>query len=228
MARKHVVIVGAGGHGREVAEILCSRKDQDFAVLGFVDEATHLQKTSINGLPVLGDWSWFDTVAHDTVAVICAVGLPEVRKQLVQRATEIGLSFCNAISPSATISPAAKIGQGVMVFPQVSVGPNCFVGDHTIINVGSTVSHDTRLEHYVTLNPGVHLAGNVSIGEGCNVGIGAGVIHQVSIGAWSIIGAGASVVDDLPQNVTAVGLPARAISTREKGWHERVTGVTRQ
>jgi len=224
---KHVVIIGAGGHGREVAEILRSC-EQGPTVLGFIDESPDLQSTVIDGLPVLGDWSWFDTAERDDLAVICGVGLPEIRKQLATRAKEIGLTFCSAISPAATISPSAHVGEGVMIFPHTFISTHCFIGDHAIVNAGATVSHDTRVGSYAMLNPGVHLAGNVRIGEGCYVGIGASVIQQVSVGAWSIIGAGAAVVEDLPENVTAVGVPARTIATRGKGWHERLTGSARQ
>jgi sugar O-acyltransferase (sialic acid O-acetyltransferase NeuD family) len=213
-----------------VADILRNRHTPNCAKqpIGFVDDDPALLGRSVNGVPILGNWSWFETAKRDEFAVICAIGLPEVRKQLVKRATEIGLTFCSAISSSARISPEAEIGVGVMIFPNASVSTNCFVGDHAIISVGSTISHDTRLDSFATLNPGVHVAGDVSIGEGCYLGVGASVIQQVSIGSWSTVGAGAAVVDNLPENVTAVGVPARPIATREKGWHERVTGSIRQ
>lgn len=87
------------------------------------------------------------------------------------------------------------------------------------------MSHDTKLGDYSTLNPGVNLAGNVSIGEGCYLGIGCSVIQSITIGPWTTVGAGAAVTRDLPANVTAVGVPARVIKTKETGWHEKSTGV---
>jgi sugar O-acyltransferase (sialic acid O-acetyltransferase NeuD family) len=218
-----VVIIGAGGHGREVAEILGHQTQAGVAVqvVGFIDENQSLHGHTVDGLPVLGDWSWFDEVDRTAVAVICAVGLPQVCRRLVQKARARGLSFVNAISPLAHVSPAAKLGWGIVVFPRVIVSTAVCLGSYCSLNVGVTVSHDTHVGKYSTLNPGVHLAGSISIGEGCYVGMGTNVIHGRSIGSWTVIGAGAAVVHDIPANVTAVGVPARVIKTRKEGWHER-------
>lgn len=219
---KRVVIIGAGGHGREVAEILRhqERQGNGSPVLGFIEDDAKLHHQVINDLPVLGDWSWFATVDRSEIAVICAVGLPHLRKHLVERAKSSGLLFTNAISPLAYLSPEAKLGEGLMIFPHSFVSTGSSIGDHSIINAGATVSHDTKIGRYGTINPGVHLAGNVLIGEGCYLGIGSSVIHSVSVGAWTTIGAGAAVIRDLPDNVTAVGVPARVIKTKEKTEHE--------
>jgi sugar O-acyltransferase (sialic acid O-acetyltransferase NeuD family) len=218
---KRVIIIGAGGHGREVAEILMhsARQAGDPLVLGFIVDEPDLHDKVINDLPVLGDWSWFETIDRNEIAVICAVGLPHLRKRLVERATSSGLSFANAISPLAHLSADAKIGKGVMIFPNSFISTNSFIGDHVIVNVGATISHDTKVGRYATINPGVHLAGNVSVGEGCHLGIGCSVINGVSIESWTTVGAGATVIRELPENVTAVGVPARIIKTKEKGWH---------
>lgn len=216
-SEKPIVIIGAGGHGREVAEILRyqSQHERGPKVLGFVDDGPDRYQEVINDLPVLGDWSWFDRIDRNEVAVICAIGLPQDRKQLVDRAASSGLSFARAVSNLAYVSPNAKIGAGVMIFGETFVSTNTSIGDHVIINVGGSVSHDTRVDRFGTINPGVHLAGDVSIGEGCYLGVGSSVIQRVSIGPWSVIGAGAVVTRDLPADVTAVGVPARVIKTRK-------------
>jgi acetyltransferase EpsM len=102
------------------------------------------------------------------------------------------------------------------MFPFSLAGANTFIDDHAILNVAATVSHDTRIGPYSMLNPGVHLAGNVTVGEGCYLGVSSSIIHGLSIGSWTTIGAGAVVVRDLPENVTAVGVPARVIRTNEQ------------
>jgi sugar O-acyltransferase (sialic acid O-acetyltransferase NeuD family) len=213
---KRVVIIGAGGHGREVADILRhqAQHNPDLNILGFVDEA-HGLPAVINGLPILGDWAWFETVDKGAVSVVCAVGMPRVRKRLVERAKAIGLSFINAISPSAHISPTAKLGEGLMLFPQSFASTDSIIGDHAIVNVAATVSHDTKVGPYGTLNPGVHLAGSVVVHEGCYLGMGACVIQGVSIGPWASVGAGAVVLRDLPADVTAVGVPACVLKAKE-------------
>lgn len=215
---KRVVIIGAGVHGREVAEILRHQAEQgaDIRTLGFVDEDRDLRGRAIDDLPVLGDWTWFDGVDRSEVAVICASGFSETRQRLVQRARSLGLSFTNAIFPLAHISPQARIGEGVVIYQNGIACRGTLIGDHAIINSGSIVSHDTEIGAYGTLNPGVNLAGNVSIGEGCYLGIGCSVIQGIRIGAWTTIGAGAAVIRDLPEGVTAVGVPAKIIKTKEK------------
>jgi sugar O-acyltransferase (sialic acid O-acetyltransferase NeuD family) len=195
-------------------------------VLGLVVDHPQSHDAAVGRLPVLGDWSWFEGVERGGLAVICAVGSPQARKRLVERAAAKGLSFASAVSPLAYLSPEAKIGEGVMIFPHCFASAGSLIGDHAIVNVGATVSHDTRVSRYGTLGPGVHLAGNVSVGEGCYLGIGSSVINGVSIGEWSTVGGGAVVTKDLPENVTAVGLPARVIKTKEKGWHEQTTGFS--
>jgi sugar O-acyltransferase (sialic acid O-acetyltransferase NeuD family) len=227
---KRVVIIGAGAHGREVAEILRQPSQQGKApeVLGFVDDTPALQHQVIDELPILGDWAWFQGIDRSEVAVICASGFSHTRKMLVERAKACGFGFANAISNVAYISPHSKIGEGVVIHQHAIACRGTLIEDHAILNLGSIVSHDTRIGCYGTVNPGVSLAGNVSIGEGCYLGIGSSVIQGISIGPWTTIGAGAAVVRDLPDNVTAVGVPARVIKRREKGWHEQATGSAGQ
>lgn len=226
MPWKRVVIIGAGGHAREVAEILGhqARESSGPRVLGFVVDNPENHTAEVGRLPVLGDWSWFEGANRDGLAVICAVGLPQLRKRLVEQAAAKGLPFASAVSPLAYLSPEAKLGEGGMVFPHSFASAGSSIGSHTIVNVGASVSHETRVSRYGTLSPGVRLAGNVSVGEGCYFGVGSSVIDGVSIGEWVIVGGGACVTKDLPDNVTAVGLPARVIKTRERGWHEQTRG----
>lgn len=224
---KRVVILGVGVHGREIAEILRYRRQQGDNVepLGFINNDQDLNQKTVDGLPVLGDWSWFEGVDRKEIAVISASGFSEVRKRIADRAKALGLTFTNAIFPQAYVSPDAHVGEGVVICQNGIACRGASIGDHSIINLGAIVSHDTRLGSYSTLNPGVNLAGNISIGEGCYLGIGCSVIQGIKIGSWTIVGAGAAVVSDLPANVTAVGVPAKVIRTREKGWHEQLTSA---
>ena len=218
-----VVIIGAGGHAREVLEILlvCQAKGHEVEPLGFIDEHPGNHGHTLDGFLVLGDLRWFQGVDRSEIEVICAVGTPQVCRKLAQRAWALGLRFASAISPQACVSPHARIGQGVMIFPNVIVNTGAVIGDHVILNVSATVSHDTVVGDFCNINPGAHLAGNVTVGEGCYIGMGANVIQGVTIGHWSIVGAGAVVVRDVPANATAIGIPAKVIKRREEGWHER-------
>lgn len=210
-----VVILGAGAHAREILEILRQPAANKLEVVGFIDENSSLHGQRVDDAPVLGGWSWLEGVDRSEVGVICGSGFSKARKLMVEKASSIGLKFVNAISSLAHISPNAKVGEGVVLYANTTVGTGSFVGDHVAINVGANIGHDTSVAAFGTLNPGVNLAGNVRIGEGCLLGIGCSVIQGMTIGAWSTIGAGAVVIRNLPDNVTAVGVPARVIETRE-------------
>jgi sugar O-acyltransferase (sialic acid O-acetyltransferase NeuD family) len=210
---KEVVIIGAGGHAREVLEILlsCRANGSGVHVLGFIEEDARTGATMC-GLPILGDFRWFDSFETGRVEVICAVGTPEITKSLVLKARKLGLRFASAISPLALISPSASIGRGVMIFPNVVVSCGVSIGNYVTLNVATTVSHDSRVGDYSSISPGVHIAGGVSIGRGCFAGMGCNVIQGVSVGDRSVLGAGAVVLDDVPAGVTSAGVPARIVS----------------
>ncbi|HKP84687.1 MAG TPA: acetyltransferase [Blastocatellia bacterium] len=214
---KRIVIIGAGGHGREVADIIRhqARAGGRIEALGFADDNRDLHGQNLDGLPVLGDLSWFEGVDRRDVTVVCAVGSPRICRLLVERAREIGLGFANVISPLANVSSFARLGEGVTVFPNVTINTGALVDSYSILNIAATVSHDAKVGRYCNINPGVHLAGSVTIGEGCYIGMGANVIQGLTVGAWSVVGAGAAVIRDLPGGVTAVGVPARIIKRRE-------------
>ncbi len=138
---KRVVIIGAGGHGREVAEVLRHQMEAKGGPepIGFVDDNTNLHGKEFDKLPVLGDFSWF-TKNDSQTGVICAVGTPRICRGLVERAAGIGLVFVSAISPLAQVSPLAKVGRGVVVFPGVIANTGSRIGSHSILNIASTVS----------------------------------------------------------------------------------------
>lgn len=221
---KRVVVIGAGGHGREVADILRAQGETD--VIGFVDEKREIHGNDVDGLRVLGDWAWFEGVDRAEIAVVCAVGLPESCRRLTQHAESLGLSFATAISPLAHISRFARLGEGVTVFPFAVINTGAVVESHGILNIAATASHDTKIGRYANINPGAHLAGNVTIGEGCYIGMGANVIQGRSIGAWSVVGAGAVVTRDVPAGVITAGVPAKILRTKE-GMNEQPTCHTR-
>lgn len=213
-----MVIVGAGGHGRDTLDVFqaCNvAAPGSWDVLGFVSEVEGEHGREVAGVPVLGGWSWFETQARASwPLVVCAVGDPALRRRLVARATELGLSFASVAHPAAVVPPNAVVGTGVLISAGVMTTSSMRLGDHVIVNLGCTVAHDAVLEDFVTLAPGVHVSGHVQIGADCDLGTGAVVLPKVKIGARSIIGAGAVVTRDLPTDVTAVGVPARVIKRR--------------
>jgi sugar O-acyltransferase (sialic acid O-acetyltransferase NeuD family) len=215
-----VVVVGAGGFAREVQDVIrnCNYPNFQYELLGFIDDFAPVGK-DLHGAPVLGDFDWFKTSDAEDVFAVVGVGAPEVRRKLVKKAEALGVAFVSLADPSVVASPFVKMGKGVVICPGVILTNNITIGDHVHLNLSSTVGHDAVLEDYVTTAPGVHINGNNLIKEGAYFGTGANLNEKITVGEWSIIGSGASVVRDIPANVTAVGCPAKVIKTREEGWY---------
>lgn len=213
---KPVVIVGAGGFGREVLEIF---KDQNkislrWNILGFIDENMELQGEEINNYQVLGGLDWLRKHKANGLGCVCAIGSPETRKQVVQKLREMGVDFYNAIHPSVIISEFVKLGQDVIICAGSVLTVNIKIGDHVHIDTNCSVAHDAVIGNYCRLNPGVKINGNDHLGDGVYVGTGATFIQGISIGKWSTIGAGAVVIEDIPEKVVAVGVPAKVVKQK--------------
>lgn len=216
---KSVVVVGAGGFGREVLEIF---KDQNavsrtWNILGFIDENEELYGKMLNGYPVLGGLNWLRKHNNDNLGCVCAIGTCEIRKRVVEKLEEIGINFCNAIHPSVIMSEFVELGQDVIICAGTILTVNIKIEDHVHINLNCTIGHDVVIGRYCTINPMVAINGNNHLGEGVYVGSGATFVQQVSVGSWSIIGAGAVVIEDIPEKAVAVGVPAKVVKRKRIG-----------
>jgi len=218
---KEVVIIGAGGHARDILDICeaCNQDKLTYEVLGFiVDQQYGSPGTRINDIPILGDFGWLEQQSARIFAT-CAVGDPQKRYWLTQRAYQVGCRFFNLIHPNAILTRWITLGEGVVITAGCVLTNQITIGNHVHINLGCTIAHDVVLEDFVTLSPGAHISGNVRIGPGCYVGTGANVIQKLRLGAWSVVGAGSAIVKDVPPNTTVVGVPGKVIKTRMPGWH---------
>lgn len=206
-----MIIVGAGGHAQVVANILLQMKDDGGTAIpiGYVDDDSTLAGTELLGLPVLGPTADLETISHD--AVILAIGDNQTRKRLFNTLDTGSHQFIAACHPSAVIGRDVSIGAGVMIAANVVINAGSTIGDDVILNTACTIDHHNRIGDHAHIGPGANLGGDVTVGEGSLIGIGATVMPQRRVGAWCTIGAGALVHEDLPDGVTAVGVPARII-----------------
>lgn len=204
-----IIIIGAGGHAQVVADILIwmTKYNSDIMPIGYLDDNPQLLGHTYLGLPVLGKTAQLSEIAHDRIVI--AIGSNTRRKQVFDSLTAQGAEFFTVIHPSATISPFAKIGAGTMICAGAIVNPAASIGDNVILNTGSTVDHHNQIENHVHIAPGVHLGGEVNVREGAFIGIGARVIPQREIGAWSTVGAGATIITDVESKSTYIGTPGR-------------------
>jgi sugar O-acyltransferase (sialic acid O-acetyltransferase NeuD family) len=218
---KKVVIIGAGGFGREVLDIIdaCNEMEDTYEPLGFVvDPQYGAAGVMINEKPILGSFDWLEKHAHE-ILVTCGVGPSHLRYQLVQRARALNCRFVNMIHPSAIMTRWITLGQGVVITAGCILTNQIQIGDHVHVNLDCTVGHNAVLQDFVTLSPGVHVSGNVTLQTGCYVGTGANIIEKLTLGEWSIVGAGSAIVGNVPANSTVVGIPGKVIKERQPGWH---------
>jgi sugar O-acyltransferase (sialic acid O-acetyltransferase NeuD family) len=206
---KKVVIIGAGGFGREVIEIF---KDQNcikktWEILGFIDENSALWGKTINNFSVLGGLDWFDN--NEGVGCVVAIGDPKTKKRITDILEAKDVVFSNAIHPSVLISEFVDLGKNVIICAGSILTVNISIKNHVIINLNCTVGHDTIIEDYCSIMPGVSINGENHIEKGVYIGTGTTFVQQIHVGEWSVIGAGAVVIDNIPNGVLAVGIPAK-------------------
>ena len=205
-----VVIIGGGGHGRVVLDIL--RRAGEHEVVGFVDSNPQLHGRLIDGIEVLGPLQILPQLRADGVGgTIIAIGDNGTRRQFFDHVDRAGLEQINAVHPSANVAGNATVGRGVVVAAGALVCAHCHVGDAAILNTGCIVDHETMISTACHVCPGARLAGRVTAESGAFIGIGATIVQRVRIGHDAIVGAGAVVLRDVPPMTTVVGLPAREI-----------------
>ena len=205
------MIVGAGGHGREVLDVVdaINAVTPTYEVLGFLadGEGAH-EPLARRTAKILGPTSLLNRLGADYVV---AIGNPKARAELDTRGVAAGLTAPVVVHPTATVGSDVHLGPGSVVMAGARITTN-FVGGRSLqVNVNATISHDGRVGDYVTISPGCHVSGNVQLADAVYLGTGCVVIPGVRIGARTVVGAGAVVITDLPSDVTAVGVPARAL-----------------
>jgi sugar O-acyltransferase (sialic acid O-acetyltransferase NeuD family) len=201
-----LLIVGAGGHGRVVADAALESRRWDRAA--FLDKAFPRGGASL-GIPIVAYPAQLQSLVASFPSAVVAIGDARLRLELIEECRRAGFELACIVHSSAVVTRFATLGAGVVVMAQAAVNAGSELGAGCIVNTGATVDHDCRLSEGVHICPGAHLAGGVRVGASTWIGIGSVVREGVSIGANVTVGAGAVVVHDIPDGAVAVGIPAR-------------------
>lgn len=198
---KEVIIIGAGGHGKVIADIVEKKED---IVLGFLDDA---RQENILQYPILGRID--DCINYKDKWFVIGIGNNSVRKLIAEKYRE--LHYYTAIHPSANISTNVKVDAGTCIMAGASVNTSAVIKKHCIINTNAVIEHDCTIEDYVHISPGCAICGTVHIGRAAHIGAGATIINNHNIHEDVIIGAGGVVDRDITESGVYAGVPVKKI-----------------
>ena len=198
----NLVIVGASGHGKVIADIA---EKVGYTDIVFLDDNPKVELCGI--YKVVGGCKL--AAAYKNADFVVAIGNTEVRRKIQSELIAMGLHIVSLIHPAAVIAPNVKIGDGTVVMAGAVINPCTEIGQGCIVNTCASVDHDCRIGDYVHVSVGAHVAGTVIIGDNTWVGAGATVINNIKITADCMIGAGAVVVKNIESKGIYKGIPAR-------------------
>ena len=195
---KKVIIIGAGGHAKVIADIIEKSGDQ---IVGFLDDKIEKNTIIVKGYKVIGDLNnrFPLSIANKDYEFITAIGDNKKRKEI---STSSNLKFYTAIHPSAQIGLDVKIEEGTAIMANVCINSSARIGKHCIINTGAII------ENFVHISPNATLGGTVKVGENTHIGIGSVVKNNITICKNCTVGAGAVVVKNIEKEGTYIGVPA--------------------
>lgn len=207
---KNVVIIGAGGHAKVIADIIDKSKD---IVIGFLDDNKTkgdiiVKEEQYKVIGRIDDCRKIQLESPEIEFVI-AIGNNKVRKQIAERYEN--LKFYTAIHPSSQIALDVEIGEGTVVMANTSINTSVKIGKHCIINTGTIIEHDNILKDYVHISPNATLCGTVKVGALTHIGAGATIKNNTNICSNCVVGCGAVVVKDINEEGTYVGVPTKKI-----------------
>ena len=203
-----LLILGAGGHGKVVAE--CALSLGLYTAIAFLDDdETAIGESILDSCPIIGTFSDAVSFAHEYAEAFVALGNNRKRVDLINSLKNIGYRIPSLIHPAAYVSKFAHIDSGTVIMAGAVVNVDAHIGVGGIINTGASVDHDCVLGMGVHLSPGARLGGTVTVGNYTWVCMGASVVNNVRVGEGAVVAAGAAVVRDVRDGVLVVGVPGR-------------------
>lgn len=209
MKLQRVLIVGAGAQAQAVADVLLFLAEQGkpVAPVGFVDDNPALAGRRFFDLPVFGGLETISRLPHD--ALIVGIGSNRARRQIYESLVLRGERFVSVVHPSAVLSRDVELGSGTYIGATAVVSVTSRIGNNVVLNGTACLGHHVTIGDHVHVAPGVTIAGGVRIGTGTMVGIGANILPRLCVGEGCMVGSGALVRHDVPNGATVVGVPAR-------------------
>jgi sugar O-acyltransferase (sialic acid O-acetyltransferase NeuD family) len=209
---QRVILVGAGGHCKALIDLLL---ETPYEPVGILDPFVEMG-TLVNGVPVVGtDADAPSFLAHGIENALIASTMPcGLRKRLVREYLDQGFFIPTIISEQAIVSQSASIEQGAVVMSGANIGAQAHLGGYCTVNVSAVVAHGVSVGEYSNVAPNATLLGSSNVGAGTLIGAGSVVLACKSIGDACIVGAGSVVLQDVPDDTTVVGNPARALQKR--------------
>lgn len=199
-----LLILGAGGHGKVVAETaLMTKRWQRIA---FLDDREELEKAI--QIPVIGKLNDYISFKEEFQYAFVAIGNNKLRLEWIDRLSEAGFIIPTIIHPFTFISRTSNIGEGTVVMAGAVINANTNIRKGCIINTSSSIDHDCNLADGVHISPGVHIGGTVNIGKCTWICIGSSIANNITIGKDVVVAAGAAVTKNIPDNVMVGGVPA--------------------
>ena len=203
--KDRIMIIGAGGHGKVVADIA---KQNGYKEILFLDD--DISRKTNGRYQVVGTGNDIDRY-KEKYDFFVAVGDNDTREWITVKLSKMNIEQPILIHPSATIDETVKIGEGTVIMANAVINADSKIGRGCIINTSATVDHDCIIDDYVHISPGAHIAGGVQIGRKTWIGAGSTVINNVIVCEQCIVGAGSVVIKDIAECGTYVGSPARKV-----------------
>lgn len=206
---KRIVIIGAGGFGREMLAWLKSSTMGEFEIVGFLDQNKDALAGYAVGYPIIGDPESYKPEKEDHF--VCALGNPKIKLRIARSIQKRGGAFFTFIHGTATIGNEVKIGEGCILCPGVVVSSDVQLGAFVTLNVYATVGHDAVIGDGCTLSAHADVTGYATLGEGVFMGTHAAVLPRAAVGDYAVVGAGSVVLKKVKPHSTVIGVPAKQI-----------------
>lgn len=212
MTKPKLIIIGAGGHAKNIIEIL-ERLDS-YDVIGVTTKEKTAEKEFF-GYPILGTDDDLPSFYQRGVRH-AVIGVGGYRNNLLRadrffHVKQLGFEVVSLVDPSVFVGRSVQIGEGCVMMPRSLLNTDCRIGNNVVVHIHSFIGHESTIGDHTLISGGVNLGANVTVGEHSFVAIGATIVSGVNLGRNVLVGAGAVVVKDVPDNTTVMGVPAHPV-----------------